>query len=282
MKKKYDEEPTINEMNRIYRMDCLEGLKQLGDKSVNLIVTSPPYNIGIDYDEWNDRMRWEDYWAFTKEWLSECYRVLKDDGRICVNHYFSFGSGKRGFDIGKKKGTEQGDDAVNGMRVAPLFEIHRISMEIGFKHHSVAIWQDITLSRKTAWGSWLSASSPYINSPFEGVLIMYKKVWKREDKGTTQISKKDFVDLTRGIWRIGTQSKQLTKANFPIDLPKKCILLLSYKGDLVLDPFMGSGTTAVACKQTGRRFIGFEISKRYVDVANKRISQQTLTEVNEG
>ncbi|HHE65772.1 MAG TPA: site-specific DNA-methyltransferase [Bacteroidetes bacterium] len=262
------------EINRIYCMDCLDGLKKLDDKSINLIVTSPPYNIGIDYDNWNDRMRWEDYWKFTENWLKECFRVLKDDGRICVNHYLSFGCSKKKFE----ERMEQEVD-VELVRIAPLFEIHHIAMNIGFKHHSVAIWMDRTLSKRTAWGSWLSASSPYINSPFEGILIMYKKIWKRKNKGVTQISKRDFVDLTRGIWKIGTQSKQLTKANFPVDLPEKCIRLLSYEGDVILDPFMGSGTTAVACKQLGRNFIGFEISKKYVDIANKRLSQQTLMKV---
>ena len=158
-------------------MDCREGMrKYIPDNSIDLIVASSPYNIGIQYENWNDRMKWGEYWQFTEEWLKECFRVLKDDGRICINHYFSFGSGRRGFNVGKKNGTVQIDeDDGNGVRIAPLFEIHRIATNIGFKHHSVAMWLDRTLSRKTAWGSWLSASSPYINSPFEGVLIMYKK-----------------------------------------------------------------------------------------------------------
>jgi len=253
--------------------DCLEVMKDIPDESINLIVTSPPYNIGINYDNWNDRMRWIDYWNFTKKRLSQCYRILKKDGRICINHYFSLGSGKRGFEIGRKKGNEQGNDARNGIRVAPLFEIHKICMELGFKHHSVAIWEDITLSRKTAWGSWLSASSPYINSPYEGILIMFKKLWKREEKGITEISKKEFIDLTRGIWKIGTETRQLTKACFPISLPEKCISLLSYIGDLVLDPFLGSGTTAVACKKLNRHFIGIEISEEYCKIARKRLEK---------
>jgi len=188
------------ETNKIYNEECIKGMKKrLKDKSVDLIITSPPYNIGIDYDSWNDRMKWDDYWKFTENWLKECFRVLKDDGRICINHYLSFGSGRRGFEVGIKKGTEQAEDDGNGIRIAPLFEIHNIAMNIGFKHHSVAIWMDRTLTRKTAWGSWLSASSPYVNSPFEGILIMYKKNWKKYNQGKSTIEKRDFVDLTRGI-----------------------------------------------------------------------------------
>lgn len=260
------------ELNKIYNEDCRLGLKKIPDNSVDLIVTSPPYNVGIDYDSWNDRMKWDEYWNFSREWLSECYRVLKDDGRICINHYFSLGSGKRGFDIGVKQGTEQSEDTGNGIRVAPIMELHRISMELGYNHHSVVVWEDITLSRKTAWGSWLSASAPYINSPYEGILIMYKNQWKKNKKGTTKIDKREFVDLTRGIWKIKTETSQNTKANFPVDLPKKCISLLSYEGDVILDPFMGSGTTAVASKLLDRYYIGFEISEEYRNVAIQRIN----------
>jgi site-specific DNA-methyltransferase (adenine-specific) len=145
--------------------------------------------------------------------LKELFRVLKYDGRLCINHYLSLGNAKE--------------------RTAPLMEINSIATKIGFKHHSVAVWQDITLAKRTAWGSWLSASAPYINSPFEGILIMYKSEWKKRVKGKDTIKREDFIKLTRGIWEIPTERKQLTKANFPILLPEKCINLLTFEGDLV-------------------------------------------------
>ena len=253
--------------------DCIEILDGMKEESIDLIITSPPYNIGIKYDNWNDRMSWNDYWIFTKKWLNGCFRVLKNDGRICINHYFSFGSGENGRNIGIKNGTIQSEKSES-TRIAPLFNIHRLSMDIGFKHHSVAIWMDRTLSRKTAWGSFLSASSPYIMSPFEGILFMYKQSWKKFNKGESDIDKKEFIDLTQGIWNIGTQSKQITKANFPISLPMKCIKLLSYKNDLILDPFVGSGTTQIASERLERNSIGIEISKKYCEISYDRLKRE--------
>ena len=259
-------------VNKVICGDCLEAMKGIPNNLVDLVITSPPYNIGIDYDCWDDRMDWEDYFKWCKEWLKEIYRILKEDGRFCLNHYLSFGSGRRGFNVGKKKGTEQGEDTGNGIRISPLMDLNYIAVkELDFKHHSVAIWQDITLSRKTAWGSWMSASSPYINSPFEGVLILYKKYWKKKNKGKSTIEKDYFIKATRGIWDIGTDKKRLTKATFPEKLPNLCINLLTYEDDIVFDPFMGSGTTAVVCKKLKRRYIGIEISPEYCQIARNRI-----------
>lgn len=270
-------------LNKIYCGDCLEVMKEIPDNFIDLVVTSPPYNIGIEYDSWNDRMKWTDYWKFTSEWLSECFRVLKNNGgRICINHYLSFGSGNRGFKIGVKNGTEQEDeDTGNGIRVSPLCEINNIAQNIGFKHHALVVWEDRTLSRKTAWGSWLSASSPYINCPFEGILILFKNKWKKENKGDNTLSSHEFINLTRGLWNLKTENKGLTKANFDLTLPEKCINLLTYKGDIVLDPFVGSGTTAEACIKAQRNFIGIDISPNYCNVANKRLGRLPNTKLEE-
>lgn len=244
------------EFNKIYCMDCLEGMKQLPNESIDLVVTSPPYNIGIDYNEYDDKRDWQEYYSWCENWLKEIFRVLKQDGRLCLNHYLSLGT--------------------SAFRTAPLMELNAIALKLGFKHHSVAIWTDRTLAKRTAWGSWLSASAPYINSPFEGILILYKTFWKKLSKGKSTIDKQSFMDGCSGIWNIATETKGLTKANFHLDLPKLCINLFSFQGEIVLDPFMGSGTTAVACVQTERDFIGFEINQEYVDVANKRLQQDVL------
>lgn len=240
-------------INKIYNIDCITGLKQIDDESIDLIVTSPPYNIGIDYDVYNDNIDWDDYYRWCAEWLSECYRILKDDGRFCLNHYLSLGDSK--------------------LRTAPLMELNQIALEEGYNHHSVAVWIDRTLAKSTAWGSWLSASAPYINSPFEGILILYKNQWEKLRKGNSTIGKDTFVELTRGIWDLPTDTKQRTKACFPVDLPLKCINLLSYENDLILDPFIGSGTTAIAAKQSNRDYIGLEISPKYVGIAKKRLKE---------
>lgn len=241
------------DIDKIYNIDCIEGMKLMDENTVDLIVTSPPYNIGVDYDEYDDNKTWQEYYEWCETWLRECYRVLKKDGgRICIDHYLSLGTSKH--------------------RTSPISVLYNIMEKIGFKHHSIAVWTDITLAKRTAWGSYLKASAPYINAPFEGILIDYKDNWKKSNKGTSTIEKEDFVKLTRGRWDIKTETKGLTKANFSLDLPTKAINLLTYEGDLVLDPFIGSGTTALAAIRTKRHFIGFEISKEYCRIANDRIN----------
>lgn len=241
---------TIEE-NRIYNEDCIDTMRRMPDNYVDLVVTSPPYNIGIDYDSYIDTLEWDDYFVWTRKWLQSAYRVLKEDGRIAVNHYISLGNAKR--------------------RVSPISVIEQIMCEIGYKHHSIVVWTDRTLAKRTAWGSWLSASAPYINSPFEGIIIDFKERWKKDRKGESDISKEEFISLTRGIWDIRTETRGLTKANFSTDFADKVIKLLTYKNDIVYDPFMGSGTVAVSCINNGRRYIGSEISEAYVNVAEDRI-----------
>ena len=240
------------QLNTIYCGDCLSILPNIPDNYIDLIVTSPPYNIGIEYDGYSDKKPWKLYYEWCSKWLKECYRILKPDGRMSLNHYLSIGNSK--------------------CRSAPLLTLNDIALSIGFKHHSCAIWTDRTLSKRTAWGSWMSASSPYINSPFEGVLILFKERWKKDKKGISDISKKDFIDLTRGIWNIKTETKGLTPANFSIDFAEKNIKLLSYVNDIILDPFSGSGTVAITSIKTKRRFIGIEQSEKYCKIAQMGIN----------
>jgi site-specific DNA-methyltransferase (adenine-specific) len=240
-------------INSINCGNCLDLLKLIPDDSIDMIVTSPPYNIGMTYDVYIDRMPWVDYYEWCRKWLSECFRVMKPDGRMALNHYISFGDAKE--------------------RTAPIMELNHIAMEIGFKHHTAAVWTDATLSRRTAWGSFLKASAPYICSPFEGILILYKNSWKKLKRGISDCPKEDFIQMTGGIWKIQPETRGLTPANFSVDLPLKSIRLLSYTDSIVLDPFMGSGTTAVACKMTGRSYIGIELSEKYCEIAKKRLNE---------
>ena len=143
------------------------------------------------------------------------------------------------------------------------------------------MWADLTKSTLTSWGSWMSASAPYIYNPFEVILIGYKDKWKKErpkdNPGINSISKEDFMKGVGGVWNITPETKGLTKANFPIALPKLCIELLTFKNDIVLDPFMGSGTTAIACLETERNYIGFEISQDYYNISTRRIDNYKIT-----
>jgi len=251
------------EKNKIYNMDCIEFLQKIEDNSINLIITSPPYNLDIEYDSCNDNLPWDDYLKWCENWLKECYRVLKDDGRICINHYIAVGR------AGYEKKSE-----------FPLMDFRNIQKKIGFNVHKIAIWSDTTISKLTAWGSWLSASSPYINTPYEGILISYKNQWKKQNKGISTITKNEFIEGVSGVWKIQPDTKSLTKASFPVKLPERCINLLTYKNDLVLDPFIGSGTTAIAAKKTERNFIGCELSSNYCEIAEKRLKEFKREEKN--
>lgn len=183
------------EFDKLYNLDCIQGMQQLPDNSIDLIVTSPPYNIGIDYDVYDDNRPWDEYYEWCESWLKECYRILKKDGgRICIDHYLSLGTSK--------------------YRTSPIATLYSIMEKIGFSHHSIAVWTDITLAKRTAWGSYLSASAPYINAPFEGILIDYKENWKKANKGVSTIEKEEFIKLTRGIWNIKNRNQRFNKSKF--------------------------------------------------------------------
>ncbi len=247
----------MNNINNIICGDCIDVLKTIDESSVDLIVTSPPYNIGIKYDGYSDNREWSDYYKWCEQWINECYRTLKPDGRMVLNHYLSLGNSSH--------------------RESPISELNNIAINIiGFKHHSIAVWQDITLSNRTAWGSFMSASAPYINAPFEGVLILFKERWKKDKKGTSDISKEDFIKLTRGRWEIKTEIRGKTPCAFSEHFASSCIKLLSYVNDVVLDPFSGSGTTAAVCKRLSRKYIAIDQSETYCKIARERLSQESL------
>lgn len=243
-------------VNKIHCADCLGFMKEMPDKSVDLVLTSPPYNCGVKYDSYNDNIEWSEYYKWCDLWISELYRLMKDDGRLVLIHYLSLGRSSN--------------------RQAPLMKLNCIAEDRGFHHHAVAIWWDITLTTLTAWGSWMSASAPYISSPFEGVLIMYKERWKKDIKGKSTIMKEEFRESCSGVWKIPTERDRTHPAPFPMKMANRCINLLSYEEMTVLDPFLGSGTTVVACKQLGRKFIGIEINKKYCEMAERRLAQDYL------
>ena len=245
------------EVNKIYNCDCIEGMKQIPDNSIDLCVTSPPYNVGIDYDSYNDKKTPEEYFIFAEKWVKELYRIMKSDGRVCLNVIVTCGT-------------------ANFM-ISHYAEYYHIFKKAGFNFFSSAIWDDRTIANKTAWGSWLSASAPYVNSPYEAIMFFYKDQWKKIKKGKTTISKEEFVKATRGIWSFHPQRREGHPAPFPIELPSLCIKLFSWEGDLVLDPFIGSGTTAEACMRLNREYIGFEISKKYCDMIKDKTEQTRTT-----
>lgn len=267
------------ETGKIINGDCVEVMNTLPEGCIDMVVTSPPYCAGIKYDVYNDSIPMDEYWEFTKKWLSGVYRVLKDDGRIAVNVPIEMNVHER------------------GGRILFNAEFWMMMKQVGFKFFgTVDLTEDSPHRvRQTAWGSWMSASCPYIYNPKECVILAYKKTNKKLNKGESQwkgISteveqpdgtfknkviyqdedKKDFMKLVFGRWEYFADTKSLTKATFSMDIPTKAIKILTYKDDIVLDPFMGSGTSAVAAEILGRRWLGIEISPNYTDIARKRIN----------
>lgn len=258
--------------------NCVEVMKTLPEGSVDLILTSPPYNANIKYDVYNDGLSMEDYWEFTKNWLTQAFRILKDDGRIAVNVPIEMNVQER------------------GGRILFNAEFWMVMKQVGFKFFGMV---DLTEDsphrvRQTAWGSWMSSSQPYIYNPKECVILSYKNSPKKLTKGESQwkgtptevkdeegnvktkmiyedASKKEFMNLVFGRWEYFADTKSLTKATFSLDIPSKAIKILTYKNDIVLDPFMGSGTSAVAAETLGRKWIGIELSENYANIARERI-----------
>ncbi len=267
-----------NFVNKIINGDCIEVMKTMPESIVDLIVTSPPYGVGIEYDTHNDDVDFEEYKIFSKDWLSEAYRVLKDDGRIALNIPYEINRQDK------------------GGRIFMVAELWKIMQDIGYKFYGLVDLNENSphRSKTTAWGSWMSPSAPYIYNPKECVILAYKKnhikkvkgepQWKgdiidlQQEDGTTkkktvyqEEDKKEFMELVYGQWDYFADTKQMTKATFSMDIPMKAIKILTYKNDLVLDPFCGSGTSMAAAEILHRRWVGIELSPNYTEVAKERV-----------
>ena len=263
-----------NYINKVINGDTIDVMSEMPEGWVDLVVTSPPYNVGIKYDEHNDEIVMDEYWEWSEKWLTEVYRLLKDDGRIAINIPYEVNVQAR------------------GGRVFFASEIYQVMKKVGFKFYGIVDLEEDSphRSKTTAWGSWMSPSAPYIYNPKECVILAYKKVhikkvkgepqWKGEpyltEEGKNKVAyaeqdKKEFMELVFGQWKYFADTRTLTKATFSMDIPEKAIKILSYKNDVVLDPFNGSGTSCVAAVVHDRRWVGIELSSNYCEIAKQRI-----------
>jgi site-specific DNA-methyltransferase (adenine-specific) len=227
-------------------------------ESIDLIVTSPPYNVDIDYNSNDDALSYEDYLLFSKKWFTRCFNWLKPDGRFCLN-----------IPLDKNKGGHRHVGA----------DLTSLATKVGFQYHSTIVWNEGNISRRTAWGSWLKASAPYVIAPVELIVVLYKEEWKKTSGSCeSDITRDEFMEWTNGLWTFPGESKKRIghPAPFPLELPRRCIKLFSYVGDTVLDPFMGSGTTLLAAYKNNRCGIGIEIDADYCELAENRLSQLDL------
>jgi len=244
------------ELDIIYNKDCIgkKGIIILPDKSINMAITSPPYNVGIDYGEGRekDKRPFKDYYDFAYQVTREITRVLKVGGRFCIE---IGGSGRN-------------------------FPLSWCWQDVAFKCN-LGLYSEITIAHRktnpTAWGSWLKADNVYTIPNFHMAYVFYKGLEKKTGSETT-ITKDEFMEYTRGRWKVN-YSGRATKhpAEFPLEILLRFMKLFGHKDDIVFDPFMGSGTTAVACKRLNRRYIGYEISKKYCKMAQERLeAEKTL------
>ena len=233
-----------------------EHMEEIPDNSVHLMVTSPPYNVTKEYDR---DFSLPEYLQLLRNVFTETYRVLVYGGRACINVA----------NLGRKP-------------YIPLSAfICQILLEIGFYMRGEIIWsKGAGAGVSMAWGSWQSASNPVLRDTHEYILVFCKGSFDRKkapDQENT-ITKEQFMEWTKSVWTMNTESARKIghPAPFPVELPYRLIQLYTYKNDIVLDPFMGSGTTAIATLKSDRQYVGYEIDAKYVKLAEERIANYQM------
>ncbi len=237
--------------NRVI-LGSAEEMKEIPDNSVHLMITSPPYNVTKEYDQ---DLSLTEYLEMLHRVFSEVYRVLVHGGRACVNVA----------NLGRKP-------------YIPLSDfVSRMMLDIGFLMRGEIIWdKGAGAGVSMAWGSWRSASNPVLRDVHEYILVFSKGSFAREkaEGKRDTVTKEQFMEWTKSVWRFNPESARKIghPAPFPVELPRRLIQLFSFSGDIVLDPFMGSGTTAVAALEADRKYVGYEINEEYVNLAEKRLA----------
>lgn len=227
-----------------------ERMEELTDCSIHLMVTSPPYNVRKEYDE---DLTLDEYLDLLRRVFQETHRVLVPGGRACVNLA----------NLGRK----------------PYIPLHvhviQLILETGFLMRGEIIWnKGSSASASTAWGSWMSATNPVLRDVHEYIMVFSKDTFSRPGDGKeSTIRKEDFLDWTKSVWTFPAASARQIghPAPFPEELPRRLIELYSFRGDVVLDPFCGSGTTCLAARAAERHFVGYEIDRGYVELARQRL-----------
>jgi len=234
-----------------------ENMEELPDNSVHLMVTSPPYNVGKEYDE---NLTLQEYRQFLKQVWKEVCRVLVPGGRACINIA----------NLGRK----------------PYIPLHAFIVEdmseLGFLMRGEIIWNKAnSASRSTAWGSWLSAANPTLRDIHEYILVFSKGRFSRKNtsRRRSTISREEFLNFTKSVWEFPAEPAHAVghPAPFPVELPYRLLQLYTFEGEVILDPFIGSGQAAIAAIKTNRHYVGYEINEGYVKLAERRI-KEFLTE----
>ncbi len=233
-------------------------LSFIPEGAVDLVVTSPPYNLDVSYNGYNDDVPYEDYLHWVKLWAKELLRVSSVGGRACINIPL---------------------DSNKGGKRAVYADMVQAILKAGWQYHTTIVWNEQNISRRTAWGSWMSPTAPFITAPVEMVPVFFKETWARKKEGrTTDIERNEFLEWTLGTWQFAGENPNKVghPAPFPEELPRRLIKLYSFIEDTILDPFLGSGTTCVVAKRLSRRSIGVDIDRHYCEIAANRCRQASL------
>lgn len=229
-----------------------EDMSEIPSCSIHLMITSPPYNVSKEYD---DDLSLEEYLQLLNAVLLETNRVLVMGGRACINIA----------NLGRK----------------PYIPLHsyviQLMLDIGFLMRGEIIWdKGASASSSTAWGSWMSASNPVLRDTHEYILVFSKGSFSRKkSRDSNTILKEEFLSWTKSVWTFPAVSAKRIghPAPFPEELPRRLINLYSFKGDIVLDPFVGSGTTCVSAIKSDRSYIGYDTNASYIELARDRIEE---------
>lgn len=235
-------------VNTIMQGDAEAKLQMLESETVHLVFTSPPYNVGVNYDEYNDSLPFDVYLNKLDKIFTECIRVIVPGGHLIIQIA----------NTGRQPYTPLTDYIT-------MMLVNKIDMR------GEIIWDKQNMTSATAWGSWLSANKPSLRDTHEYILVFRKG--NADRIGESDITKEEFMEYTKAIWKITPETNDVNHpAPFPKSLAARVVKLYSFKGETVLDPFCGSGTTCEVAKKLGRNFIGIDISKRYCNLAENRLN----------
>lgn len=264
------------ESNRVYQGDSLELLGAMAPKSVQLTVTSPPYyaykNYGDDEGNIENFKSYAEYCGYLKRWLKELYQVTDEDGRVCI--------------IVDDKHTNRKTEGININRGTHA-RLILFAEEAGFQYKDLIIWAKARAGHASGGSGLMLGSYPYPpNIPFvnwfEYIIILHKIGVSRasrvtdEQKEKSKLTFPEFKWASESIWKISPEKDSQHPCPYPQEIPRRLIKLFSFYGDTVLDPFLGSGTTAFVAKSLGRKFIGFELNPKFCAMAKKALTQEML------
>lgn len=254
-------------INNIICADVIDGLKQIPDNSVTLLITSPPYNVGISYNNRSDDQPYAEYISWLQSVFTESYRVLRKGGRLIIN-----------IDAMTNRQDDKDEAYIRDIRT----DLANILNPIGYKFFGEHIWYKNGQwnGKKTAWGSYRMPSCPAVRRSYEYILVYSKEQFKLERdefSGEPDITTVEFQTYIDAHWTMQAETRNLGghKVPFPYELPLRAIKLYSYPNDIILDCFSGTGTTCLAAKMTKRRYIGIDNSPEYVSYSLRRLAAES-------